>query len=56
MGTMVPVISTFFAPAEEGGVLVMAKDKKVRANRLGLLQRVVALGDGIVDLSQMEGF
>jgi len=54
--TMVPVISTFFAPAEEGGVLVMAKDKKVRANRLGLLQRVVALGDGIVDLSQMEGF
>ena len=53
---MVPVISTFFAPADEGGVLVMAEDKKVRANRLGLLQRIVALGDGIVDLSYMEGF
>lgn len=53
---MIPAISTFFAPADEGGVLVMAKDEKLKANRLGLLQHIVALGDGIVDLSCLEGF
>jgi glycyl-tRNA synthetase len=37
-------------------VLVMADDEAVRNNRLGLLQRIVHLADGVVDLSKMEGF
>ncbi|MGC9400592.1 MAG: glycine--tRNA ligase subunit beta [Anaerolineae bacterium] len=37
-------------------VLVMAEDEGVRTARLALLQRVARLADGIVDLSQMEGF
>ena len=48
---MVPVINSFF---EE--VLVMAEDEAVRQNRLGLLQRVAGLSEGIADLSGMEGF
>ncbi len=53
---LVPAISAFFAPAEEGGVLVMHPEQAVRENRLALLQRIVALAEGIVDLSQLEGF
>lgn len=53
---VVPAISAFFAPASEGGVLVMADEPKVRQNRLALLQHIVALADGIVDLSRLEGF
>ncbi len=53
---MVPAITTFFAPAEEGGVLVMHEERAIRENRLALLQHITALADGIVDLSQMEGF
>lgn len=52
----VPAISAFFAPADEGGVLVMHEDAKVRQNRLALLQQIVGLADGIVDLSRLEGF
>jgi glycyl-tRNA synthetase len=37
-------------------VLVMHEDPDVRANRLGLLQRIAALPHGIVDLSKLEGF
>jgi len=37
-------------------VLVMHEDAAVRANRLGLLQRIAALPHGIVDLSRLEGF
>jgi glycyl-tRNA synthetase beta subunit len=37
-------------------VLVMAEDEAVRRNRLGLLQRVAALSEGIADLSGLEGF
>lgn len=37
-------------------VLVMAEDPAVRRNRLGLMQAIGALADGIVDLSLMEGF
>ncbi len=37
-------------------VLVMADKKALRENRLGLLQRVSALADGVVDLSKLEGF
>jgi len=49
-------IAAFFAPAAEGGVMVMDKDKAVRANRLALLQRIVKLGEGVADFSQLEGF
>ncbi len=48
---MVPAVSRFF-----NDVLVMAEDPAVRANRLALLQRIVALADGVADLSKMEGF
>ncbi|MBN1313190.1 MAG: glycine--tRNA ligase subunit beta [Anaerolineae bacterium] len=53
---LVEPISVFFAPAAEGGVLVMDKDLKVRQNRLALLQHIVALGAGVADFSQLEGF
>ncbi len=48
---LVPVINAFF-----DGVLVMAEEPGLRANRLGLLQRVVALARGVADLSRLEGF
>ena len=50
-GALVPSIMRFFDE-----VLVMADDEAVRNNRLGLLQSVAALADGIVDLSALEGF
>jgi glycyl-tRNA synthetase len=37
-------------------VLVMAEDLEVRRARLGLLQAIGALAEGIVDLTAMEGF
>ncbi len=37
-------------------VLVMADDPAVRQARLGLVQRVAALANGIADLSQLQGF
>lgn len=46
-----PAITRFFDE-----VLVMAEDEQVRQNRLALLQLVVLLADGKVDLSRMEGF
>jgi glycyl-tRNA synthetase len=51
---MVDVIDHFFA--KESGVLVMAEDEALRENRLALLQHVAGLANGIVDLSQLEGF
>ncbi len=48
---IMPVIQRFFE-----AVLVMAEDPHVRANRLGLLQRVAALADGVADFSKLEGF
>jgi len=48
---MIPAIKTFF-----DDVLVMEEDKKVRENRLGLLQRIAALADGVADMSRLEGF
>lgn len=48
---LVPVVTRFFE-----AVLVMAEDGAVRANRLGLLQRVAALASGAADLSALEGF
>jgi glycyl-tRNA synthetase len=49
-------IAAFFAPAAEGGVLVMDPDPKVRENRLALLQHIVMMGTGVADFSQLEGF
>jgi glycyl-tRNA synthetase len=48
---LVPVITRFFED-----VLVMDKDEALRRNRLGLLQSISALTEGIVDLSLVEGF
>ena len=48
---MIPVVNEFFDK-----VLVMAEDKAMQENRLGLLQRIAALADGIADLSKLEGF
>lgn len=48
---MIPVINRFFDE-----VLVMTDDITLQHNRLGLLQRIAALADGIADLSHLEGF
>jgi len=48
---MIPAIDHFFDI-----VLVMAEEPAVRQNRLGLLQRLGALADGVADLSKLEGF
>ena len=48
---MTPQVSRFFDE-----VLVMAEDASLRQNRLALLQRIVALGNGIADTSKLEGF
>jgi glycyl-tRNA synthetase len=48
---MIPAIDIFFDK-----VLVMAKVKALRENRLGLLQRVAGLAKGIADFSKLEGF
>ena len=48
---MIPVINNFFDQ-----VLVMAEDQHVRQNRLGLLQRIAALANGVADFSRLEGF
>ncbi|MCC7359796.1 MAG: glycine--tRNA ligase subunit beta [Anaerolineales bacterium] len=48
---MIPAISGFFDK-----VLVMADDPLLRANRLGLLQRVAGLAAGLADFSKLEGF
>ncbi|OGO25394.1 MAG: hypothetical protein A2W33_02765 [Chloroflexi bacterium RBG_16_52_11] len=37
-------------------VLVMAEDAALQHNRLGLLQRIAGLANGVVDLSRLEGF
>jgi len=48
---LMPQIDEFFDQ-----VLVMVEDERVRENRLGLLQRISALADGVVDMSRLEGF
>lgn len=48
---LIPVINRFF-----DAVLVMAEDPVVRGNRLGLLQQIAALADGVADFSHLEGF
>ncbi len=49
--SMIPAVNEFFDE-----VLVMAEEKKLQENRLGLLQRIAALADGVADLSKLEGF
>jgi glycyl-tRNA synthetase len=48
---MIPVVNLFFDK-----VLVMAEARSMKENRLGLLQRIASLADGIADLSKLEGF
>jgi len=48
---MIPAVNAFFDK-----VLVMADDKALRENRLGLLQRIAALSNGVADFSKLEGF
>ncbi len=47
----IPVINAFFDK-----VMVMDENPKVRANRLGMLQRIAALPAKLADLSLLEGF
>jgi glycyl-tRNA synthetase len=47
----IPAINAFF-----DAVMVMDEKPEIRENRLGLLQSVSNLADGIVDLSKLEGF
>jgi len=48
---LIPQINDFFDQ-----VLVMVEDNQLRENRLGLVQRISALADGVVDMSKLEGF
>ncbi|MBV6450314.1 MAG: Glycine--tRNA ligase beta subunit [Anaerolineales bacterium] len=48
---LIPSINAFFDK-----VLVMAEDKKLQENRLGLLQQIAGMSKGIADLSKLEGF
>ena len=48
---MIPAVNKFF-----DDVLVMDKDQAVRENRLGLLQKISGMAQGVADLSKLEGF
>ena len=48
---LIPAINEFF-----DNVLVMAEDKALQENRLGLVQKIAGLADGIADMSKLEGF
>jgi len=48
---LIPKINRFF-----DDVLVMTDDQSLQHNRLGLLQRIVALANGVADMSKLEGF
>ncbi|GAP12275.1 glycyl-tRNA synthetase, tetrameric type, beta subunit [Longilinea arvoryzae] len=48
---LIPVINRFFDE-----VLVMAEDATARANRLGMLQRIAGLANGVADFAKLEGF
>ena len=54
LNAFVPMISAVNEFFEK--VLVMADDKSLKENRLGLLQRIAALSNGVADLSKLEGF
>ncbi|MBW6472683.1 MAG: glycine--tRNA ligase subunit beta [Anaerolineaceae bacterium] len=48
---LMPVINQFFDE-----VLVMVEDQAVRENRLGMLQGIALLAQGVADFSLLEGF
>jgi len=48
---MIPAINSFFDK-----VLVMTEERQLQENRLGLLQRIASLAEGVADLSRLEGF
>ena len=48
---MIPAVNEFFDK-----VLVMTDARSMQENRLGLLQRIASLADGVADLSKLEGF
>ena len=48
---LIPSITTFFDK-----IMVMAEEKELRENRLGLMQKIASLSKGIADLSHLEGF
>lgn len=48
---IIPAINRFF-----DDVLVMHEDQVLRENRLGLLQEIWGLSQGIVDVTRLEGF
>jgi len=48
---MIPAITAFFDQ-----VLVMSDEAASRANRLAMMQRIVALADSAADLAHVEGF
>jgi glycyl-tRNA synthetase len=48
---LIPDINEFF-----DNVLVMADDVAIKKNRLGLVQKIARLANGIADLSYLEGF
>jgi glycyl-tRNA synthetase len=48
---LIPEITMFFDE-----VLVMDEDPSLRNNRLGILNKIVHLADGVADFSKLEGF
>jgi glycyl-tRNA synthetase len=48
---MIPAINIFFDK-----VLVMTEEEVLRNNRLGLLQSIAVLAEGVADFSRLEGF
>jgi glycyl-tRNA synthetase len=48
---MIPAVNRFF-----DNVLVMTEDTRQRQNRLGMLQRIAALAEGVAEMSRLEGF
>jgi glycyl-tRNA synthetase len=48
---LIPAINQFF-----NEVLVMADDARLSKNRLGLLQRISSMANGVANLSYLEGF
>ncbi len=48
---MIPAINRFFDE-----VLVMTEAEDLRRNRLGMLQRIASLAEGVADMSRLEGF
>lgn len=48
---IIPLINRFFE-----AVMVMSEDQDQKANRLGLLQEISSMPQGLADLSKLEGF